>query len=275
MDDGERRELAEALASVIRRAGKAVLEARAQGFETRYKDDASPVTSADLESEAIVTSALSDICPEIPVVGEESFSREPTGAALPARFFLLDPLDGTREFVAGREDFTINAALIEDGVPTLGVLFAPALRRLFLSWAEGAAFEYREDGSRQPLPDPDVEERSKPLGLVSRSHQDDSTMALVRSLRPCTLRALGSSLKFALVAAGEADFYVRLSPTMAWDSAAGQALIEAAGGAVLQPDSSRLAYSLSANLRNEGFLAARTPTLARRAAELIRIKDAP
>lgn len=262
MDNQERRDLAMALIPVIRTAGMVVLTMRAKLLQTTLKPDASPVTAADLESEAIIRDALGRICPTIPIVGEESFQPGQLPAHELSSYFLVDPIDGTKEFIAGRQDFAVNIAIVERGFPTLGMVFAPAIGRLFLADRPGEAFEEETDRRLRKLRCGELSSRKRLIVLASRSHLDDATKSLMSGLQPHVTRRLGSSLKFALIAAGEADFYPRLAPTMAWDSAAGQALVEAAGGVVLRPDGSRLGYAMAHGLRNEGFVVARNAALA-------------
>ena len=269
MDEKTRMALAEALLPVVRAAGAAILRIRAEGFETRFKDDASPVTGADLASEAIICAGLSRLGIPIPVVGEEHAGISGLSEVAAEDCFLVDALDGTREFVAGRSEFTVNIALVEKNFPTMGIILAPETGKLFLSIGMGLAFEQLRDGSRRNLGSAHRIADEQIVVLASRSHLDAKTRALINRLEPCTLRQCGSSLKFALLASGEADLYPRLAPTMAWDTAAGQALVEATGGVVVRPDGSRLTCSRAQGLRNEGFVAARTEEMALRAIGLI------
>jgi 3'(2'), 5'-bisphosphate nucleotidase len=175
---------------------------------------------------------------------------------MPSRFFLIDPLDGTKEFIAGRDEFTVNVALVEDQYPVVGVIGAPALGRLMFGVSGTGAFERVKNGSVSPICRQSRHE-SEPLQvLVSRSHIDPLSERALARLPGHSLRPLGSSLKFLLIATGEADLYIRLAPTMGWDTAAGQAIVEAAGGVVLAENGVRLNYSLRDGLRNRGFVAA-------------------
>jgi len=214
---------------------------RADALETRAKADASPVTEADLAADRLIAAGLASAFPDIPAVTEErAESHALTGAK---RFFLVDPLDGTKDFVAHRGEFTVNIALIEDGVPVAGVVFAPARGRLFRTVAGRAAVEERvdEDGSPEPgsartlhVATPD---NAALTVVASKSHRDAATDAYIARYRVGAFTSAGSSLKFCLVAAGEADFYPRLGRTMEWDTAAGHAVLRAAGGIVLDFDS--------------------------------------
>jgi 3'(2'), 5'-bisphosphate nucleotidase len=220
-------------------AGAAILEVYgSDDFGVRAKSDASPVTEADERADALIAQGLRTAFPDIPVVTEEEQASHRLGPA-PA-FFLVDPLDGTKEFVQRRGDFTVNIALIEDGVPTRGVVYAPAKGRLFYTDAKGRSHEEApphgpEAGALTPLrvSDPD------PAALVvvaSKSHRDQATDEYIARYRVGDFRSAGSSLKFCLVAAGEADLYPRLGRTMEWDTAAGQAVLLGAGGRVVRFD---------------------------------------
>ncbi|CEO91737.1 3'(2'), 5'-bisphosphate nucleotidase [Sinorhizobium fredii] len=262
MDDTARRDLVEGLLPLVRTAGAAVLRSRNAGLATHLKHDKSPVTSADIGSEAVIRRGCSLLFPAIPMISEERAPALESSFEIPPLCFLVDPLDGTKEFIAGRSEFTVNIALVENGVATAGVIFAPALDRLYVAAGPRMAFMIDENGRRIRL-DGMPHDHSHPIVLASRSHLDEQTAALVAQWQPCIIKQLGSSLKFALIAAGEADVYPRLSPTMIWDSAAGQALIEATGGVVLRPNGSPLVYCGS--LINRGFVAARTRSLAAKA----------
>jgi 3'(2'), 5'-bisphosphate nucleotidase len=239
-------------------AGAAILEVYdGPDFDVRAKADASPVTLADERADAIIARGLASAFPDIPVVTEEQAASHGVEAAT---FFLVDPLDGTKEFVQRRGDFTVNIALIEQGVPTRGVVYAPAIRRLFYTCASGRALE--ETGPHDPaavgeitclrVADPD------PAALVvvaSKSHRDQATDDYIARYAVKDFRSAGSSLKFCLVAAGEADLYPRLGRTMEWDTAAGQAVLLAAGGRVVRfDDHAPLTYG-KAGFENPFFIA--------------------
>jgi 3'(2'), 5'-bisphosphate nucleotidase len=232
------------LVSVFRRlaleAGAAILGVyHGPDFEVRAKSDASPVTEADELADAIISRGLAAAFPDIPVVTEEQQASH--GAAAGEVFILVAPVDGTKEFVQRRGDFTVNIALIERGVPTRGVVYAPAQGRLFYTAASGQSVEeigpHHADragevaGVRVSAPDP--------AGLVvvaSKSHRDKATDDYIARYPVADFRSAGSSLKFCLVAAGEADLYPRLGRTMEWDTAAGQAVLLGAGGRVVRYD---------------------------------------
>ena len=236
----DRAALLEALIPVIRKAGDTILEIYRTDFEVRGKGDDSPVTEADEKAEALILPALETLLPGVPVVAEEAVA----AGQIPevgARFWLVDPLDGTKEFINRNGEFTVNIALIEDGAPVLGVVLAPALDRLF-GGAVGVGAWVEERAGRRP-----ISVRTPPQAgvtvVASRSHGDAT--ALDAFLAPYTvaeLRSAGSSLKICLVASGEADLYPRLGRTMEWDIAAGHAVLAAAGGRITTLDGAPLGY---------------------------------
>lgn len=234
------RDLVEETIALAREAGRAILEVYAGDFEVRGKDDESPVTAADERAEAIILAGIARMAPGVPVVSEEAASAGSVPAT-PDRFWLVDPLDGTREFVKRNGEFTVNIALVDRGVPVLGVVHAPALDRLFAG-AAGAGAIAESAGERRSI----ACARARPDGLViisSRSHGDPH--ALERFLAGRKVKAsvaIGSSLKFCLVAEAAADLYPRLGRTMEWDTAAGHAVLSAAGGCVEKLNGGELTY---------------------------------
>jgi 3'(2'), 5'-bisphosphate nucleotidase len=225
-----RRELLERVLPIARTAGQAILEVYATNFEVRGKSDTSPVTAADERAEAVILAALAALTPSIPVVSEEAAAagRIP---AVAERFWLVDPLDGTKEFINRNGEFTVNIALIENGCPTLGVVLAPALSRLFAgAGGEGAYLE--ENTQRRPITCRTVPAAGLTV-VASRSHGDAEALhKFLAGRKVASQTNAGSSLKLCLVAAGEADLYPRLGRTMEWDIAAGDAVLRAAGGMV-------------------------------------------
>lgn len=242
--------LIEALAGAALRAGVVIMQIREAGFEASLKADHSPVTAADLASEALLRAELAAILPGVPVIAEEAVSQG-AGETPASTFLLVDPLDGTREFLGASGEFTINIGLIVDGVPALGIIYAPAIGKLYAgatASSEGSAFRAtRAPGS---LPDRTGWEpiRCRPMparGLIavaSRSHLDPATEALLAGLDIAERMSCGSALKFGVVAEGRADIYPRLGTVCEWDVAAGHAIILAAGGSVLRPDGTALPY---------------------------------
>jgi 3'(2'), 5'-bisphosphate nucleotidase len=228
------------LERIVRAAGREVMAVYGEEFAVRGKADASPVTAADERAEALIVPALRALAPGVPVVAEEAVAAGQAPSA-GVRFWLVDPLDGTREFVDRNGEFTVNVALVDRGEPVLGVVYAPALRRLF-SGAAGQGAWLEADGARRAI----ACRRPPAEGLTvvaSRSHGDEAALAAFLAGRPVA-RVLhsGSSLKLCLIAAGEADLYPRLGRTMEWDIAAGHAVLAAAGGSVTDLDGAPLRY---------------------------------
>ena len=250
------------LTDAAAKAGAAIMVHFRQGAEVELKHDNSPVTRADRNSEAIILAGLARLAPEITVVSEESCG---TIGALPRRFFLVDPLDGTKEFIQKRSDFTVNVALIEDGRPSFGLVYAPARALLAVTLAPGEAVwaELPPDASGADLGQlRQTALRARAPGnqgltaLVSLSHLDPATEAYLAKLNIAGRSSVGSSVKFVALARGDADIYPRFGPTMEWDTAAGQAVLEAAGGKVLTPSGEPLRYGKTEQgLRNPSFIA--------------------
>jgi 3'(2'), 5'-bisphosphate nucleotidase len=233
--------------------GEAAMRVYADAFEVQQKSDATPVTEADLASERIVVEMLLAAFPDIPIVSEETVPE--AGFERPAeRFWLVDPLDGTREFVARNGEFAVLIGLIEHGRPVLGVVHGPAVGVTYTAHGPGTAMRRRDSGAFEPIharaPGSD--------GVVvvhSRSHENSRRLAEYFQGRSILeRRKCGSALKFGVLAAGDADLYPRFGTTMEWDTAAGQAVLEAAGGYVLGLDGKPLAYG-KPGLKNDGFLA--------------------
>jgi 3'(2'), 5'-bisphosphate nucleotidase len=267
LDSHTRDEIALFLAKAALAAGPAVMEEYDRGCDVASKADGSPVTSADHRAEAIICECLAGVVPLTPLCAEEAMAAggRPQVAE---RFLLVDPLDGTREFLAGNGEFTINVALIEAGAPIAGAVYAPAIGRL---WSGGdAAFacevrlgaELPEEGSRRQ-----IRTRRAPTSLVafvSRSHLDPQSDSFLKALPIRETRFAGSSLKFCLIAEGLGDVYPRFAPTMEWDTAAGDAVLRAAGGVVCDPSGRPLRYGkVDGELRNGAFIAWGDATAAR------------
>jgi 3'(2'),5'-bisphosphate nucleotidase len=234
---------AEALIAIALRAGAAALAVYEREFAVDTKADASPVTEADRLAEAIITAELGRLAPDVPIVAEEACS----AGIIPSVgrcFFLVDPVDGTREFIARNGDFTVNIGLVVDGEPRLGVVYAPARRRLYLGReGRGAEEMIVEDGAvRERRPIVAARLADPPRIIASRSHRTAETDRFIARFPGASLVAAGSSLKFCRMAAGEADLYPRMGATMQWDTAAGDAVLRAAGGMVSTLDGKPLAY---------------------------------
>lgn len=225
------RNLTESLVAITEEAGRAILAIYGTDFEARSKDDSSPVTEADEKAEAIILERLADLGTGIPVVAEESVAAGRVPDISGGRFFLVDPLDGTKEFISRNGEFTVNIALIENGVPVAGAVHLPALDQSYWGHGEGNAF--RRMGASAP--EAIRVRHADHDGLVvvaSRSHRDSATDDYLKDFPVLELVSAGSSLKLCRVAEGQADMYPRLGRTMEWDIAAGHAVLAAAGGLV-------------------------------------------
>ena len=234
-------------------AGEAILAVYAQDFDVRQKLDKTPVTEADLAAERIIVEMLKDAFPDIPVVSEELVDLEglPPSAA---RFWAVDPLDGTREFIAKNGEFAVCIGLVEDGRPVLGIVHGPAVGLTYAAYGPGTVTRERQGRAIEPI----SARIASPDGLVvvhSRSHENSRRLAEFLENYPVRERKkCGSALKFGLIAAGEADLYPRFGTTMEWDTAAGQAILEAAGGRVETFAGAPLTYG-KPGLKNDGFIA--------------------
>ena len=243
--------LLEACVVAAREAGAEILKLVAAGYEVETKSDLSPVTICDRAAEGIILRALAEAAPGVPVIAEE----EVAAGRIPAHgdtYFLVDPLDGTKEFVRGGDDYTVNIGLIADGVPRLGVVYQPALDILWAGAVARGAF-IEDSSGRRPIA---TRGRGSTIDAVaSKSHLTQSTVDyLALAVGECRFVSVGSSLKFCIVAEGRADIYPRLSPTSEWDTAAGHAVLLAAGGRVDGLDGRALEYGKHAFL-NPGFVA--------------------
>jgi 3'(2'), 5'-bisphosphate nucleotidase len=252
--------LLDRLVPIAAEAGRRIVAIRARPHDVSAKADGSPLTEADLAAEAVIAAGLPAAAPGIPVVSEEAEARSlPTPGA---PFILVDPLDGTREFLGPSGEFTVNIALIEGGRPVAGVVYAPALGRIWRG-ARGlgaAVAALPADAATKSAAWTPIRVRPRPeaglTAVASRSHLDPETSAFLAGLPVADRRSIGSSLKFCLVAEGEADVYPRFGPTMEWDTAAGQAVLEAAGGSVTSPDGAPFGYGKQdAGFRNGAFVA--------------------
>ena len=235
-------------------AGNEILKVYAEPFEVVQKSDQTPVTEADLASERVIVAQLTAAFPDIPIVSEETAPED--GFKPPAaRFWVVDPLDGTKEFIAKNGEFCVCIGLVEDGVPVLGVVHGPARRVTYAAHGAGTAIRI-SDGPPEPI----AARQPRPEGIVvihSRSHENSRRLAEYFEGKPVRILKrdiCGSALKFGVLAAGEADFYPRFGTTMEWDTAAGQAILEAAGGRVIDLSGTPLRYGKH-DLKNSGFLA--------------------
>ena len=246
--------LADALIPIVALAGAAIMRVyQDEGFAVQRKEDDSPLTLADLESQRVIIEGLERITPDIPILSEESAQAPWSERRTWRELWVVDPLDGTREFVKRNGEFTVNIALVREHEPLLGIVAAPALGLLYWGAREAGAFSQHRGAARRPI---QVSPPQHPLRIIgSRSHMSPQTAAYLARLGPHVMTAIGSSLKFCWVAEGKAELYPRFGPTSEWDTAAGQALLEAAGGHVTRLDGHRLRYNCRESVINGDFLA--------------------
>lgn len=246
-------ELLNAVVTLAQRAGDAILSVYSQQFEVISKADTSPLTQADLGAHRIIVAGLQSLTPQLPVLSEEGTQLPFTQRSRWSRYWLVDPLDGTREFVSRNGEFTVNIALIDNHVPVLGVVHVPVTATTYTGLADAGATRITSQGRetlRTQTP------AQQPLRIVgSRSHRGSTLDDYLPRLAPYELIGVGSSLKFCLIAEGSADIYPRFGPTSEWDTAAAQAVVEAAGGAVVTLDGAPLRYNTKEALLNPHFLA--------------------
>ena len=245
-------ELIEPVVAIAHEAGDAILEVYATDFDVQAKDDDSPLTKADMASHTVIDAGLRSLTPDIPIISEESGLPDFEERGQWPVYWLVDPLDGTKEFVNRNGEFTVNIALIEGNRPIFGVVHVPVQNKTYTG-CEGVGAAVREDGASRSIR---VAGKSgSPVRVVgSRSHRGASLDAYLAKLGDVEMLPMGSSLKFCVVAEGGADIYPRLGPTSEWDTAAAQAVVEQAGGAVLELDGSPLAYNAKADILNPHFL---------------------
>lgn len=249
-----------AVIQLVEAAGRAILEIYAQDFEVERKDDDSPLTAADRAAHHILVDGLSALPEALPVLSEESAAIAWDERRQWQRYWLVDPLDGTREFVKRNGEFTVNVALIDARAPVLGVVYAPVLD--YLCYASRGNGAWRRDRGNEATRLQTRRPASHPLTVAaSRSHLDARTQALLDRLGPHERIGLGSSLKFCRVAEGAVDLYPRFGPTSEWDTAAAQSVLEEAGGAVIGIDGEPFRYNRGESLLNPDFLALGDPSL--------------
>ena len=243
----------EKLVSIAEAAGRAILEIYQKDFDVQHKDDQSPLTEADLAAHRLIVAELEKLQPKLPVLSEESASIDFEERRRWLRYWLVDPLDGTREFVKRNGEFTVNIALIESGQARCGVVHVPVHGITYFGCAGEGAFRRNSDGSTETISV--AQQRKHPLRIAgSRSHAGDSLQRFLNKVGPHEIVSMGSSLKLCLVAEGHADIYPRLGPTSEWDTAAAQAVVEAAGGKVTGLDMKPLKYNTKDSLLNPHFL---------------------
>ena len=246
-------ELVEPAVALARSAGDAILEVYATDFDVQAKDDDSPLTQADMASHRVIDAGLRDLTPKIPIISEESGLASYEVRSKWPMYWLIDPLDGTKEFINRNGEFTVNIALIDGNQPVLGVVHVPVSGKTYTG-CEGVGAAVREgDGGSRSIGVASTS--ASPLRVVgSRSHRGASLDTYLKRLGAIEMLPMGSSLKFCVVAEGDADIYPRLGPTSEWDTAAAQAVVEQAGGAVLELDGQPLAYNAKEDILNPHFL---------------------
>jgi 3'(2'), 5'-bisphosphate nucleotidase len=265
MHDDDFEDLAQSLIDTARNAGVVIMRHRASGAGARFKPDGSPVTAADQDAEALILADLAHLAPGIPVVAEESIDTLSASFDADKPFFLVDPLDGTKEFVRGGPEFTVNIALIRERQPVFGLIYAPATGRLFLTARRGEAISAQmEASSVAGRPDPSAfktvrtraPDPTRLTVLASQSHLNQKTADYIARFNIGETLRSSSSMKFCVIAEGAADLYPRLAPTSEWDTAAGHAILCAAGGCVLGEDGAPLTYGKAPEkFINSGFVA--------------------
>jgi len=247
-------ELVEAVNQIAQAAGESIMEVYATDFEVEQKDDKTPLTKADMAAHETIITGLKKITPDLPVLSEESANIPYSERASWQRYWLVDPLDGTREFIKRNGEFTVNIALIDDHQPILGAVYVPVTGIAYFAYQSGGAFKRLPDQSPQP-----IQARSCPENHLtmagSRSHAGKSLQKFIEILdTKVELISIGSSLKTCLVAEGQADIYPRFGPTSEWDTAAAQCVVEQAGGYLTDTQLQRLRYNTKESLLNPYFL---------------------
>ncbi len=242
-----------ALTDLARSAGQAILDDKRRTSQVSLKSDASPLTSADLASNKVILSGLSALAPDIPVMSEESKAVPFSERKVWKEYFLVDPLDGTKEFIKGKKEYTVNIALIEDGVPVLGVVYVP---ELFISYfgARGLGAFREKDGGQAEAISINKKSSGSPRVIGSSSHASPEMLSFLARLGPHELMQFGSSLKMCQVADGTADVYPRFGPTSEWDTGAGHAVVLHAGGRVVTFEGRSLTYNQKESVLNPPFL---------------------
>lgn len=252
------KEFLEPVADIARRAGNAILDIYATDFEVETKDDDSPLTRADMAAHECIVQGLGELTPGLPILSEEAADVPWESRRRWDSYWLVDPLDGTKEFVKRNGEFTVNIALISDGAPVVGVVHVPVAGRTYLGCAGVGAFRQESDG--QPEAIATRRPPATPLRLIaSRSHGSEAVERMVQRIGDCERVSAGSSLKFCRVAEGSADLYPRFGPTSEWDTGAAQAVLEAAGGTVTDLEGRPFRYNQKEELLNGSFLAAGDP----------------
>ena len=245
--------LLEDVEAIAREAGAAIMKVYARDFSASQKEDESPLTEADTAAHEVITRRLGKLQSALPILSEEAVG-DFSGVDDSGRYWLVDPLDGTKEFIKRNGEFTVNIALIEKGRSILGVVYAPALNVAYLAAERLGAFKVGAERQRVPIRVAAHKDGSSWRVVGSRSHAGDSLTAFLHQLGAHELMPMGSSLKFCLVAEGTADVYPRLGPTSLWDTAAAQCVVEQAGGRVIQLTGKPISYADPSVVLNPFFL---------------------
>lgn len=247
------KEMIKNISCIAREAGEAIMSVRSKGFDVENKDDKSPVTAADIASNEVISKQLATLYPEIPILSEE-------GAKIPFQernqwkeFFLVDPLDGTKEFIKDNGEFCVCIALMRNNRPVLGVVYAPTQDTLYTGSIETGAYMSKKGSAPIAISTSAPASDEGVIVVGSRSHPSPDLEDYLKTLNLKEMKPAGSAIKFCLVAEGKAHLYPRFNPTMEWDTAAGQAIVEAAGGSMLGLDGKEFPYNKE-NLRNAGFI---------------------
>lgn len=247
-------ELTQAAAAIAREAAEKIMEVYGTDFEVRKKTDRTPLTRADMSSHEVICNRLTELTPDIPVLSEESAHAPYSTRKTWDRYWLVDPLDGTREFIKRNGEFTVNIALIQGNYPVLGVIYAPVGSTCYYAARNEGAYKQENGGAARR-----IRAKTSDAGSLviagSRSHGNERQQAFLRKMGgQVEIITIGSSLKFCLVAEGAADIYARFGPTSEWDTAAGQCIVEEAGGRVTDTGYTRLCYNGKESLINPDFL---------------------
>lgn len=238
---------------IARAAGAAILEIYSRDFSVQEKEDKSPLTEADMAAHTIISHRLAEMLPPLPILSEEDVEGFP-GPNQSGRYWLVDPLDGTKEFIKRNGEFTVNIALIEKGQPVLGVVFAPALDKIYLAAQGVGAYKQIGEGVREPIRVAEYDSGRSWKVVGSRSHASDMLGEVLQQLGAHEMLSMGSSLKFCMVAEGSADLYPRLGLTSLWDTAAAQCIVEQAGGRVVKLTGEALGYGNVSEILNPHFV---------------------
>lgn len=239
---------------IARLAGTKILEIYNKGFDIAHKEDKTPLTTADLAANDIIVSSLQELTPEIPILSEESEKIPFEIRRQWQRYWLVDPLDGTREFIKRNDEFSVNIALVENHQSILGVIYAPVMAIDYYAWRNGGAFKKRQGSQPKKIHVRNINQ-TELIVAGSRSHGSEKQQEYIAKLENASVIPMGSSLKSCLVAEGKADIYPRLGPTSEWDTAAAQCIVEEAGGYLINAETLEpLRYNLKDNLTNPHFL---------------------